>query len=102
MNGYSYCTVENIILDKLNSIFEPTVLKPNVPIFMTVQCAHANKLVHFDVGKLVSKFYPQIDWPFPKKGYAVPPSPQFCSSYNERCAISLVPIKNFVTRYRIR
>ena len=63
MNGYSYFTVENIIRDKLNSIFEPTILKPYVPkqkifikiIFIT---ADANKLIKFDVSKLVSKFYP--------------------------------------------
>ena len=67
MNGYSYFTVEHFICIKQNSIFEFTILKPNVPkqkIFVTIpfMTAHANKLFKFYLGKLVSKFYPQIDF----------------------------------------
>ena len=67
MNGYSYFVIENFIRIKLNSIFEPTILKPNVPkqkIFVKIpfMTAHANKLFKFYLGKLVSKFYPQIDF----------------------------------------
>ena len=52
---------------KLNSIFEPSILKLNVPkqkIFVKIPFmpAHANKLIKFDLSKLVSKFYPQIDF----------------------------------------
>ena len=59
MNGSSVFTVEKIIRDKLNPIYDPTILSKdfcNIS-FMT---AHANKLLKFDLGKFISKFYPQI------------------------------------------
>ena len=67
MNGYSYFSIENFIRNKLNSIFEPTIVKPDVPkqkIFVKIpfMSAHSNKLIKFDLIKLVSKFYPQIDF----------------------------------------
>ena len=67
VNGFSYFTVENFIHIKPNPIFEATILKPNIPkqkIFVKIllMTAHANKLINFDLGKLVSKFYPQIDF----------------------------------------
>ena len=67
MIGYSYFTIENSIRIKQNSIFKPTILKPNVPkqkIFVKIpfMTAHANKLIKFDPGKLVSKFYSQMDF----------------------------------------
>ena len=67
MDGYSYFIIENFIRIKLNSIFEPTIFKPDVPkqkIFVKIpfMSAHSNKLIKFDLSKLVSKFYPQIDF----------------------------------------
>ena len=59
-------TVKIIICDNLNSIYEQTILKTNVPeqkIFLRIHfmTAHANKFNKFEVGKLVSQFYSQID-----------------------------------------
>ena len=65
MIGCSYFTVEKIIRDKLISIFEPTILeikKQNILVKISFMTAHAKKLIKFDVHKLVSKFYPWIDF----------------------------------------
>ena len=64
-NGYSLPTIESVICEKLNLLFQPRIVvfdvtKEKMFVKLPFMSEKANKLLSSDISKLFSTFYPQI------------------------------------------